>query len=72
MIAGKPIDFSACYEQLAEATARRYGNDLLWNNTADLLRVSFTCYPEVFDDIDADPAAWKARVNDYLYGLNAR
>jgi hypothetical protein len=67
----RPIDFASYYERLAEATARRYGNDMLWHGTADLLRASFTCYPEVFDDIDADPAAWRARVNDYLYGLRA-
>ena len=66
---GRQIDFSAHYENLAETVARVYGNAMLLNGTSELLRATVDCYPEVFDDIDADPQQWTERVNDYLYGM---
>jgi hypothetical protein len=65
------IDFVAAYETLARHVATHYGNDMLDENrqSANLMRVLMTTYPEVFDSIEAQPQDWIARVNDYLRGI---
>ena len=71
MIAGTLIDFAQAYEDLAEAVARRYGNDLLLpGGSAELIGALIGgVHAETLEAIECNPHEWRARVNAYVMAL---
>lgn len=67
---GNYVDPSEYYELAAEHIASRYGNPLIVNGNADLIRALVAGIPnDVLDSIEAEPDAWARRVAEYCYAM---
>jgi hypothetical protein len=58
------------YELTAEHVARRYGNSLITNGNANLIRALVGGIPDdTLCEIESDIPAWERRVAEYCYGI---
>jgi hypothetical protein len=74
-IPGKPIDFAAHYEEIAEQWANHLDqpfepDGMGYILSLDLLKALWNVYPEVIDMIETDPLSFSDRVSMYRMAMH--